>query len=365
MGKKKNKEQLKDSVRSFFKKIRPIHSLLVVFVFVVLAVTLLMSQQEQQQITLNQNPTTSEKPEQSKITTISIPTPGLYPQKRALADDPPFMSAKAVLAVDVDSSVVLFANNEHLPLWPASTTKVMTALVALEEYAQDEIVTVTNPVSDGSVMGLVEGERITVENLLYGMLIHSANDAAYALARHHRGGITKFVELMNQKAHTIRLDNTHFFDPAGFDNDKQYTTVSDLAKLTTFALQNKTIAHMVAIPAITVSDESFVYFHKLRNVNQLLGSMPGVAGVKTGYTENAKENLINLTKRDNHQVLTVILGSDDRFGETRNLTDWAFQNFEWMDFTGQSTSGQEPESLQENHGLLQAPTRAEDMVGIQ
>jgi D-alanyl-D-alanine carboxypeptidase len=136
---------------------------------------------------------------------------------------------------------------------------------------------------------------------------------------------------MNQKANELGLENTHFYDPAGFDNDKQFTTASDLSKLALYAMKNRTIAHIVSIPLITVPDSEYIHFHQLRNVNKLLGTVPGVAGVKTGWTENAKENLINLTKRNDHEILTVVLGSDDRFSETKILTDWVFDNFTWSE----------------------------------
>ena len=242
---------------------------------------------------------------------------------------PSAYTARSAIAVDMESQQILFSKDEKLQLWPASTTKLMTAVVVLEAFQPDDIVTVKSPVSSGSSMGLIDGEKITVENLLYGLLVQSANDAAYALARHHPNGQGEFVGLMNQKAEELGLENTHFFDPAGFDNDKQFTTASDLAKISLYALQNKLIAKIVSIPLITVPDTDYIRFHQLRNVNQLLGTVPGVAGVKTGWTENAKENLVNLTKRNGHSVLTVILGSDDRFGETRVLTDWVFNNYDW------------------------------------
>lgn len=251
------------------------------------------------------------------------------PSKKADAQEPPFLTAKAAVVMDVASEAILFSKDEKTQLWPASTTKVMTALVVLDSYNLEDIVEIKSPISDGSRMGLIEGEKITVENLLYGLLIQSANDAAYALASYHVNGAGEFVGLMNQKATEIGLENTHFIDPAGFDNQKQFTTASDLAKLALVAMKNRTIAKMVGIPQITVSDTDYIHFHKLRTVNQLLGSVPGVAGIKTGQTENAKENLINLTKRDGKEILTVILGSDDRFGETKTLTFWSFDNFEW------------------------------------
>ena len=189
-------------------------------------------------------------------------------------------------------------------------------------------------------MDLVEGEKITVENLLYGVLVHSANDAAYTLAENYPGGFSEFIKAMNQKAKELNLENTHFVNPAGFDDNKQYTTAKDLARLSIFALENPLIAKMVGTVAITVSDVDYRYFHALTNVNELLGKVSGVAGVKTGWTKNAKENLINLTKKNGHEVLTVVLGSEERFAETEILTNWIFKNYEWKDFNPQARKGQ-------------------------
>ncbi|MCR4263687.1 MAG: D-alanyl-D-alanine carboxypeptidase [Candidatus Roizmanbacteria bacterium] len=241
----------------------------------------------------------------------------------------PLLTARAALVIDHASGTTLFAKNEDLPLWPASTTKIMTALVALDEYSPDEIVTVQNPVHEGRIMNLLPGERIRVETLVESMLIHSANDAAYALADYHPQGREGFVSRMNQKASELNLVNTHFSDPAGFDDNKQYSTASDMAQLATVAFKNPLVFRSISTASITVSDVDYVTFHRLENVNELLGTVPGVAGGKTGWTENAKENLINITKRNGEEILTVVLGSDDRFGETKTLTDWIFTNFTW------------------------------------
>jgi len=265
--------------------------------------------------------------------------PSFYPQKKEGSVEPVF-TAKAVMAIDLGSGTVLYQKNEETPLWPASTTKLMTALVVLDNFPLDSVFTVGVPVQDGRIMDLIPDEKITVENLLYGLLVHSANDAAFALAENYPGGMEVFVSEMNKKALELSLENTHFVNPAGFDDVKQYSTAKDLARLSVFALKNKTIAKIVSTPAITVHDVDFKYFHPLTTVNKLLGVVPGVAGVKTGWTENAKENLINLTKRDEKEILTVVLGSDDRFSETQILTDWVFNSFSWLDFSYQPKKDQ-------------------------
>jgi D-alanyl-D-alanine carboxypeptidase (penicillin-binding protein 5/6) len=193
----------------------------------------------------------------------------------------------------------------------------------------DDTVTVKAVASEGQVMGLVPGERITVENLLFGALIHSGNDAAWALAEHYPGGVDKFVSAMNQKAQMLHLTKSTFTNPAGYDNPMHKMTPLDLAKLGSIALRNKTIAKMVAIPQITVSDVTHTYFHPLTNVNQLLGKIPGVGGIKTGWTEEAGENLITLVERGGHRVIIVVLKSLDRFTDTTKLIDWVFANYRW------------------------------------
>lgn len=255
--------------------------------------------------------------------------PALFPRLKNAGASLPALSAQAVLVLDLDSGMVLYKKNDDLPFWPASTTKLMTALVALETYPPATVLTVKNPITSGRVMALVDGEKITVENLIYGILVHSANDAAYALASSHPDGYTFFVKAMNDKAVSLHLDNTHFVNPAGFDNDKQYTTARDLARLTLAALKKPLISQAVSLVSITVPDADFSHFHYLTNVNELLGVVPGVVGGKTGWTENSKENLVNITKRNGRAILTVVLGSNGRFKETEILTNWVFDNFEW------------------------------------
>lgn len=182
-------------------------------------------------------------------------------------------------------------------------------------------------------MGLVPKEQITVESLLYGVLVHSANDAAYVLAENYPGGIEAFVADMNQKIKEYNLFGTHFANPAGFDDLENYTTPKDLAKLAKVAINNKTIAKIISTKNITVSDINYTYFHPLTNVNELLGKIAGVAGVKTGSTDGAGEILVSEVKKNGRSVLFVVLKSKDRFGDTVKLIDWVFNNFAWKNIT--------------------------------
>lgn len=241
------------------------------------------------------------------------------------------ITATGIVIMDVDSGIVLFQRNENIQLSPASTTKIMTALVALDSYKLDDVLTVRNLANDGQSMKLVVGERMSVENLLYGALIQSGNDAAYVLADNYPGGVENFVAAMNQKAKDLHLTQTYFTNPVGYDDPNHKMTPTDLARLARAALGNPTIAKMVAIPQITISDVTHSYFHPLFNVNTLLGKIPGVGGIKTGWTEEAGENLVTLMERNGHKIILVVLHSQDRFGETSLLIDWVFSNFRWDD----------------------------------
>lgn len=243
----------------------------------------------------------------------------------------PDIAAEGVIIMDLPSNIVIYQKNASDRFSPASTTKIITALVALDHYKLDDILEVKRVEREGRTMGLVNGEKLSFEALLYGALVHSANDAAATIAENYPAGLDNFVEAMNQKVVALHLNNTHFANPVGFDNEQNYTTPADLAKLAKVALNNKLIAKIVSTKAITVSDESFTYFHPLVNVNELLGKVAGVAGVKTGYTENGGEILVTEVKKDNRSVLFVVLKSKDRFAETTILIDWVFKNFAWKE----------------------------------
>jgi len=200
-------------------------------------------------------------------------------------------------------------------------------------------------------MGLVNGEKISFEALLYGSLVHSANDAAYTIAENYPGGIENFVAMMNKKAASLNLTDTHFSNPIGFDDDNQYITARDLAKLTKIALQNKIFAKIVSTKSITVSDVTYTYFHPLSNVNELLGKVSGVSGVKTGFTQTAGEVLVSNVKKNDRDVLFIVLKSQDRFGESEKLINWVFENFAWkkIDEVNQATGYQQLEDKPQNY----------------
>lgn len=261
-----------------------------------------------------------------------IPSPAPYPTNVTGVYPGGEVTAGGVVIEDVDSGVILYQRNSYEPFAPASTTKIMTALVSLDAYNLDDVLTVKTLMNNGQTMKLVSGERMTVENLLYGALIQSGNDAAWALAENYPGGVEAFVAAMNQKAREIHLTQSHFTNPVGFDDPNHKMTPMDLVRLASVALSHKTIAKMVAIPQITISDVTHTYFHNLTNVNQLLGKIPGVGGIKTGWTEEAGENLVTLVERGGHRVIIVVLKAKDRFTDTTRLIDWVFGNHRWETF---------------------------------
>ena len=240
----------------------------------------------------------------------------------------PEVSAEGIYLVDLPSFTPVFARNENLKLFPASTTKILTALVAIDIYKPDQVITVKKTIDEGQVMELVIGEKITIENILYGLLVHSGNDAAYVLADNY--GYEKFVDLMNKKAQSLGMKNSYFSNPNGLDSGTQHSTAFDLALAARELLKNPYLSKIVSTKEITISDVDFKYFHQLTNVNKLLGEIQGLGGLKTGYTENAGENLVSFYKKNGHQFVIVILKSLDRFNDTRNIIKWIEENVSYI-----------------------------------
>lgn len=243
---------------------------------------------------------------------------------------PPETSARAILIKDLLTDTNLYQKDATLALPIASTTKIMTALVASEYFSPNSELKVNLASTiPGSKVGLLSGEDLTFRSLLYGMLLNSGNDAAYTISENYPGGLLGFVSAMNKKVLDLGLKNTHFENPAGFDSPRHYSSASDLAKITQEALKDTQLSRIFATKQTEIVSVDKKYQHNLVNLNKLLSEVVGVLGVKTGYTQEAKENLVTLVERDGHRVLLIVLGSEDRFGETKKLIDWTFANFTW------------------------------------
>lgn len=240
----------------------------------------------------------------------------------------PNISAKGAIILDADSKVVLYSKNPDLRFSTASTTKIMTALTGLSHFKLNDILTVKQASNEGSVIGLFEGEQISFENLLYALLLPSANDAALAISQNYSGGEGAFVEKMNDNARAFKLYNTHYQDPAGLLDQGDFTTPSDLARLASFAVKNPEIKKIVATKEKVISDLSGNVYN-LENLNKLLG-INGVNGVKTGYTEEAGQVLVTSKEEKGKTIIIVVMGSEDRFLDTEKLLDLVSNNLTYL-----------------------------------
>lgn len=252
------------------------------------------------------------------------------PEVKSQAPYPP-ISAEGVYIADYTSFTPLFEHNSRAKFYPASTAKIITALVVADVFKSTDVIVVTKQITkedepDWQLMGLVTGEKITIENLLYGILVHSANDAAFTLANAY--GYDEFIVKMNEKAAELGMKNSHFKNPIGIDDPEQLTSPYDLALAARALLKNNYLAKFVSTKEIIISDVDYRYFHKLSNVNRLLGEVVGIGGLKTGYTELAGQNLVSFYKKNGNQYIVVVLKSLDRFEDTKSLTQWIDQYVE-------------------------------------
>ncbi len=230
----------------------------------------------------------------------------------------PDISAKAVVIMDKDSKTVLFSKNPNLLFSMASTTKIMTALIALDYYKMNDILTIKTEKVEGVNVGFKIGEQLLFEDILYAMLLPSGNDAALVLAQNYPGGETAFVKKMNEKAKELHLVSTNFADPIGLEDSRDYTTPLDLVRLSSIALENKFFAKVVATRDWEIADITGKNKYLLKNLNKLLG-VSGVNGVKTGYTTEAGQVLITSKKEQNHTLIILVMDSEDRFFDTSRL----------------------------------------------
>jgi len=252
---------------------------------------------------------------------IALPKQASYPQITNVLF--PEISAQSAIVMDDDSKVIVYAKNPDLRLSLASTTKIMTALAALEYFHLPDILTVKSAIdTQGSGLGLYIGEELTFENLLKAALIYSANDAAETIAQNYPGGEKAFVARMNEKARLWHLENTYFINPAGLMDDGEYTTARDLVRLASIAIQNPVFARIVATKTARITSFDGKNEYTVTNRNKLLG-IQGVDGIKTGYTNEAGEVLATSAKRNDRTTLLVVMKSMNRFADTLTLLDYA------------------------------------------
>jgi D-alanyl-D-alanine carboxypeptidase (penicillin-binding protein 5/6) len=242
----------------------------------------------------------------------------------------PNLNSRAAIIYDRNSKEVIYGKEENTKRKMASTTKIMTCMVVLEkgELTDKVIVSKKAAGTGGSRVGLKTGDKVSVQDLLYGLMLCSGNDAAVALAEHVGGSVEGFADLMNEKARQLNLSNTHFVTPHGLDNEEHYTTAYELAIMADNALKNNTFSSIVGTKNITININGKP--RNLSNTNELLGSMAGVYGVKTGFTNGANRCLVTSCKIENLDIITVVLGADTKKFRTQDsikLINYAMNNY--------------------------------------
>lgn len=232
----------------------------------------------------------------------------------------PGVSAKAAILLDADSGQVVFEKNADEPGLIASTTKIMTALLICESEDLSREVTVPDAAVgiEGSSLYLQKGERLTVEALLYGMMLHSGNDAAAALAILSAGSVERFVERMNLRARGLWLPDIHFANPSGLDDEGNYASARSLALLTAEAMKNERFRTVVGTKTAVYGGRS------LTNHNKLLWQYPGALGVKTGYTKQAGRILVSCAERNGRRLVCVTMNDPDDWRDHKALLDYGF-----------------------------------------
>ena len=252
----------------------------------------------------------------------------------AKVQDFPNINSRRYVVFDRTSKQVLFGKNENVKGAMASTTKIMTAIVVLENANLDEEIQVSTKSAGtgGSRLGLKTGDKITINNLLYGLMLRSGNDAAVALAESVGGSVSEFADMMNEKAKELHLTSTHFVTPHGLDNSEHYTTAVELAKIADYAMENEMFCKIVGTKIATIYING--YEKQIANTNELLGNLNGVVGIKTGFTNNAGRCLVTETRRDNMDIIVVVLGADTKKFRTQDsvkLIEYTYSNYEMVD----------------------------------
>ncbi len=244
---------------------------------------------------------------------------------------PPSVVASNYIIVDVNTNKILVSKNKDDKIFPASTTKLATVLTSLNLYPLDEIVTINQTYDEGKVMSLQLGEKITVKSLVTALLVYSANDSAFSLANHYQQGMPGFINQMNSLMSKYQLNNTHFVNVDGIHNDNHFSTVYDLSQLGRLSIKNQVVRDVVKNKSLTVTDVSGNIKHEITSTNELLGAVPEIIGLKTGWTPEAKGCFIGLININGHEVISVVAQSDDRFQDTKNLIDWLKTNVSWRE----------------------------------
>lgn len=243
------------------------------------------------------------------------------------ADVLPQVSAKSAVLINADNGQIIYAKNENDKRPMASTTKIMTALITLETAAvSDKIVTITAEMVrvEGSSMGLLPGERLSLKSLAAGMLLVSGNDAANSAAIAISGSTKAFSDLMNKRAKELNMVNTHFVTPSGLDDEEHYTTACDLAALAAAAMKNSDFSEIACKKTMSVQYVSPSYTRRFTNHNKLLSLYDGCIGVKTGFTKKAGRCLVSAAEKNGVRLVVVTLNASDDWNDHQKMLNYGF-----------------------------------------
>lgn len=240
-------------------------------------------------------------------------------------------SAEASIVICADTNQVLYGQSHHKKMAMASTTKIMTAILALENGNTTDMVTVSANASrqEGSSIYLKSGEKLSLENLLYGLMLNSGNDAAMAIAEHISGTADEFVILMNEKAKELGCNDTNFKNPSGLPDPDHYSTAYDMAIIMSYAIKNDEFARITGTKEHKIETESAVTY--LKNHNRLLWQYPHATGGKTGFTKAAGRCFVSSAKKDGVTLVAVTLSDPDDWRDHQNLLDFGFEKAEMTD----------------------------------
>jgi D-alanyl-D-alanine carboxypeptidase (penicillin-binding protein 5/6) len=240
----------------------------------------------------------------------------------------PDVTAASAIVVDADSGKVLYQKNADIPRFPASTTKVMTGLLLAENTEPEDIITAPTDVEaiTGSKMHLKPGEQVDAKDMLYALMLRSANDGCYAVAMHISGSVPAFAKLMNQRAQELGCTHTHFHNPNGLNDTQHLTTAHDLAMIAREAMKNPRFADAVHTTSYTVARSMNQEDTLMVNKDKLLLWDSSAEGIKTGWTIPAGHCFVGSTTRNGYRVITVVLKSNDWKKDTETLWNWAFEN---------------------------------------
>lgn len=244
----------------------------------------------------------------------------------------PQLNSTHYILIDAATNAIILSKNSDEKIYPASTTKLVTALTALNIYPLDEELTINQEYKEGQIMDLKLKEKITIKSLVTALLVYSANDAAFTLANHHQKGESGFVDEMNLFVQKYGLKNTHFINYDGIHNENHYSTAYDLSQIARLAIKKSIITETVKQKKVTVEDVNKTIKHELTSTDELLGVIPEIEGLKTGWTPDAGGCFIGLINLNGHYLISVVTQSEDRFVDTKNLIDWAKNNVFWQTY---------------------------------